>query len=38
MFNLFCPMWDHHSLLAAFPDMELLEKYFEMEYAPIEWK
>ncbi len=38
MFNLYTPMWDHRSLLVASPDMKLLEKYFEMEYAPIEWK
>jgi uncharacterized LabA/DUF88 family protein len=38
MFCLYIPMWDQQSLHAELPDLAVLEKYFAMVYAPIEWK
>lgn len=37
-FCLYLPTWGQNSLHAEFPDLALLEKYFEMAYATIEWK
>jgi uncharacterized LabA/DUF88 family protein len=37
MYRIYAPVWDHHSLEVNFPDFVLLERYFGMMYAPIEW-
>jgi hypothetical protein len=37
MYQIYAPMWDHYSLEVNFPDRVLLDRYFEMMYAPIEW-
>jgi uncharacterized LabA/DUF88 family protein len=37
MYHIYAPMWDHYSLDVNFPDRVLLERYFGMMYAPIEW-
>jgi hypothetical protein len=37
MHRIYAPVWDHHSLEVNFPDFVLLERYFGMIYAPIEW-
>ena len=36
-FCLYLPAWDHYSLQAELPDLELLERYFSLMFAPIEW-
>lgn len=38
MHYIYSPMWDHYSLEVKFTDPVLLERYFGMMYAPIEWR
>jgi uncharacterized LabA/DUF88 family protein len=38
MCHIYAPLWDQYSLELNFRDRVLLERYFEMMYAPIEWR
>jgi hypothetical protein len=37
-FSLFCPSWGEYSLVVELDDFEVLEKYFAIVYAQIDWK
>jgi uncharacterized LabA/DUF88 family protein len=37
-YYIYAPMWEHHSLEVKFTDPVLLERYFGMRFAPIEWR
>ena len=38
VYRIYAPVWDHASLEVNFSDFALLERYFGMMYAPIEWR